>query len=115
MTAPSSKRTEREEIDSPLFRKIEWNKLIPFFLGPDERGVEREDRHRSYYLFVKLLVGCLVEQNKVVQLVANFSFRPFLLLGLASSGSFFLLTGLGRVGLSLRILLGRLQTTNTYM
>lgn len=64
---------------------------------------------QNAHLFVELVVGALVEEDHVVELVANLSLRPLLLLCLASSGSFLLLAGLGRIRLSLGVLLGRLQ------
>ena len=50
----------------------------------------------------KLVVGGLVEEDQVVQLVAGLSLRPLLLLGLAASA----LLLLGLLGRSLRVLLG---------
>merc|ERR1719163_2213868 len=54
-------------------------------------------------LLVQFVIGILVKQNQVVQLVPGLSLGPLLLLGLATTASLLLLGILGR---SLRILLG---------
>ena len=61
-------------------------------------------------LLVQFVVRGLVEQDLVVELVADLSLRPLLLLGLSSGSSLLLLLGLLRLfRRSLGILLRRLQ------
>lgn len=79
----------------------------------------RDDRRRDqlvgWHLLVQLVIGGLIEQDLIVQLIANLSFRPLLLLGLAAGSSLLLLLGLLRLfRRSLSILLRRLKTDNTH-
>ena len=69
------------------------NKIIDEFVGGD--------------LLVELVVGVLVKQDQVVQLVPGLSLGPLLLLGLATAASLLLLGVLGGgLGILLRILFG---------
>lgn len=62
------------------------------------------------HFLVELLVGGLIEEDLVVELIANLSLGPLLLLGLATSRPFLLLLGLLRLLCrSLGILLRRLK------
>jgi len=73
----------------------------------DHRG---GDQLVGGHFLVQLLVGSLVEQHLVVQLVPDFSLGPLLLLGLAAAGSLLLLLCLLRLlGRRLRVLLRRLK------
>lgn len=71
-------------------------------LGHNRRGDQLVLRH----LLVQLLVRGLIEQHLVVQLVADLSLGPLLLLGLAAAASLLLLLRLLRLlGRGLRVLL----------
>ena len=72
-------------------------------LTHDGRGDELVGGH----LFQELVVGGLVEEDQVVELVPGLSLGPLLLLGLAAAGS--LLLGLGRGLRGLGVLLGSLE------
>ena len=67
----------------------------------------------STHLLHELVVGGLVEENQVVQLVPRLALRPLLLLGLATARSFLLLRRLRR-GLrrALRVLFRTLQNSS---
>lgn len=75
----------------------------------------RHDRRRdelvSWNLLVEFLVGGLIEENLIVQLVTDLSLRPLLLLGLATATSslLLLLCLLRLLGRRLGILLWRLK------
>ena len=73
------------------------------------------------YHLQQFVIGGLVEENKVVQLVTNFSLGPLLLLGLATTTSFLLLgrgglrRGLRRLGVLLGCLDDYIESlTNRY-
>lgn len=67
------------------------------------------DQFAGGHFLQQLLVGGLVEQHLVVQLVADLSLGPLLLLGLATASSLLLLLCLLRLlGRRLRVLLGGL-------
>ena len=62
------------------------------------------------HLFQEFVVGGLVEENQVVQLVPGFSLGPLLLLGLAAASSLLLLGGFGGLlGVLLGVLFGSLK------
>lgn len=76
------------------------------------RDHRRGDEFVAGNLLEQLVVRSLVEQHQVVQLVADFSLGPLLLLGLASGRPFLLFGGPLRVRLLLAILFGRLNIAN---
>merc|ERR1711993_94214 len=59
----------------------------------DDRGC---DQLVSWDFFKELVIGRLIEENQVVQLVPGLSLGPLLLLGFAATASFFLLGGFCR-------------------
>ena len=67
----------------------------------------RRDQLVGGHLLQQLVVGGLVEEDQVVELVPGLSLGPLLLLGLAAAGS--LLLGLGRGLRGLGVLLGSLE------
>ena len=56
----------------------------------------RGDEFVGWHLLQQLLVGGLVEQHGVVQLVPGLAFGPLLFLGFAAAASFLLLGRFGR-------------------
>ena len=67
----------------------------------------RRDQLVGGHLLQQLVVGGLVEEDQVVELVPGLSLGPLLLLGLAAAGA--LLLGLGRGLRGLGVLLGSLE------
>ena len=67
----------------------------------------RRDQLVGGHLLQQLVVGGLVEEDQVVELVPGLSLGPLLLLGLAAAGA--LLLGLGRGLRGLRVLLRALE------
>ncbi len=69
-----------------------------------------------WHFFVQLIVRCFIEQDLIVQLVTDFSFRPLLLLGFATTTTFLLLLCfLWLFSRSFRVLFWRLKLQKNLM
>jgi len=78
---------------------LEFDESFPGERPPDLQPLGddgRSDEFVSGNLFQQFVVGGLVEEDQVVQLVPGLSLRPLLLLGLAATSSLLLLGGLSR-------------------
>merc|ERR1719309_553937 len=89
---------------------LEFDESFPGERAPDLQPLGddgRSDELVSGHLLQQLLVGGLVEEDQVVQLVPGLSLGPLLLFGLAAASSLLLLGGLSRrLGGRLRVFLG---------
>merc|ERR1719447_1071520 len=78
---------------------LEFDESLPGQGSPDLQSLGDDGRSDEFvggHLLQQLVVGGLVEEDQVIQLVPGLSLGPLLLLGLAAASSRLLLGGLGR-------------------